>query len=93
MNKYVVFHEAVPGLYPYRSAYRIFQGTDELQSVVELDINIFLLVGLIFLVLLQMIIPWRPQPIYDLGGNLPVNAAIVLLWSQYLVSIVVSIPI
>jgi hypothetical protein len=40
-----------------------------------------------------MILPWHPHPIFDLGGNLLLSATVVLVWYQYLVSIVTTIPI
>jgi len=94
LPSYVVFNETPPTIMgPTRRDYRIIQGVDELQNVVGLDINIFLLICLVLLIVFQMIVPWHPHPVYDLGSNLLISAVVVLAWYQYLISIVASIPI
>jgi len=93
LPSYVVFNEAPPTIIgSTRREYRIILGVDELQNVVGLDINIFFLICLVLLIAFQMIIPWHPHPVYDLGANLLISAIVVLVWYQYLISIVASIP-
>jgi hypothetical protein len=93
LSPLIVFREEVRIPFPERNEYSIVEGTDMLTNAVGLNISLLFLLFLSLLVLLQMFIPWHPYPIFDVGINLIISSAVMLVWYLHLASLATSIPI